>query len=85
VIDTPGIRSFVIQETQAIELSYGYKDLREHAKACKFRECRHVDEPGCAVLEALAAGKIPEWRYRNYKGILLGTTGREGRTRDLEE
>lgn len=84
-IDTPGIRSFVIQERSPIELSYGYRDIRVHSAACKFRECRHVDEPGCNVLKALSEGLIPEWRYKNYKGILLGTTGREGRVRDLDE
>jgi ribosome biogenesis GTPase len=82
VIDTPGIRSFVLSERSSIDLSYGFVEIRALMGQCKFRECRHVDEPGCAVLEALAAGKIHERRYRSYVSILQGETGREGRTRD---
>ena len=82
VIDTPGIRSFVLGERDAISLTHGFIELREYMGKCKFRECRHIDEPGCAVLDALANGKITERRYKSYLGLLLGDTGREGRTRD---
>jgi ribosome biogenesis GTPase len=81
VIDTPGIRSFVVGEFNPIELSHGFKDIRELASQCKFRECRHIDEPECAVMTAVQNAKIPDWRYQHYQGILLGTTGREGRKR----
>lgn len=84
VIDTPGIRSFVIQQQSAITLSFGFRDIRPYAQQCHYRECRHVDEPGCKVLEAVEDGKIAAWRYHNYLGILLGTTGREGRLREQE-
>ena len=82
VIDTPGIRSFVLGQRDAIALTHGFIELRAYMGKCKFRECRHIDEPGCAVLEALAEGKITDRRYRSYLGLLLGDTGREGRTRD---
>ena len=82
VIDTPGIRSFVLDERDAISFTHGFIELREYMGKCKFRECRHIDEPGCAVLDALANGKITERRYKSYLGLLLGDTGREGRTRD---
>lgn len=82
VIDTPGIRSFVLSDRTALELGFGFVEIRALMPHCKFRECRHVDEPACAVLEALKAGTISERRYRSYRGILLGDTGREGRTRD---
>jgi len=85
VIDTPGIRSFMIHEESAIGLSYGFKDIRPFSAKCKFRECRHIDEPGCEVLVAVQQGEIAEWRYKNYVGILEGTSGREGRVRDMEQ
>ena len=82
VIDTPGIRSFVLRERGPIELSYGFLEFRALMNQCKFRECRHIDEPACAVLDAVKDGRISERRYNSYKGILLGISGREGRTRD---
>ncbi len=82
VIDTPGIRSFVLAGRGPIELSYGFVEMRALMNKCKFRECRHIDEPGCAVIQAVADGKISERRYKSYCGMLLGSTGREGRTRD---
>lgn len=82
VIDTPGIRSFVLSERTALELSYGFVEIRAFMNQCKFRECRHVDEPECAVLQAVAEGRVSSRRHKSYVGILQGETGREGRTRD---
>lgn len=84
VIDTPGIRSFLLGERSSVDLTYSFRDLRPYMGRCKFRECRHIDEPDCAVLGALEAGEIRLRRYLSYKGLLLGDTGREGRTRDDE-
>ena len=50
---------------------------------CKFRECRHMDEPECVIRAAVEAGQLSRWRYKSYLGILLGATGREGRIIDL--
>ena len=83
VIDTPGIRSFTFEEKTAIELSHCFVEFRPLLGKCKYRECRHMDEPECKVLAAVAAGTISRWRYKSYLGILLGATGREGRIRDL--
>lgn len=82
VIDTPGIRSFVLDDRSVIELSYGFREIRQLMSACKFRECRHIDEPQCAVLAALEQGKLSERRYRSFKAMLLGESGREGRAGD---
>jgi ribosome biogenesis GTPase len=82
-IDTPGIRSFTFPEKSAIELSHCFVEMRPLLGQCKFRECRHLDEPDCVVRAAVEAGRITRWRYKSYLGILLGATGREGRVRDL--
>jgi ribosome biogenesis GTPase len=84
VIDTPGIRSFVLQELTHRELAFGFIEFREHAGHCKYQGCRHLDEPECAVRLAVSEGSIKNRRYQSYRGILQGTTGREGRVRDLE-
>jgi ribosome biogenesis GTPase len=84
VIDTPGIRSFVLQELSHRELAFGFLELRDFAGKCKFQGCRHLDEPGCSVREAVENGLISRRRYQSYRGILQGTTGREGRVRDIE-
>lgn len=82
-IDTPGIRSFTFEEKSSIELSHCFVEMRPFLGQCKYRECRHMDEPDCVVRDAVEAGKISKWRYKSYLGILLGATGREGRIRDL--
>ena len=81
IIDTPGIRSFTFEPKSAVELTYCFVDLRPYLNRCKYRECRHVDEPECAVRSAVENGKIATWRYRSYLAILLGASGREGRLR----
>ncbi len=83
VIDTPGIRSFVLQDLSFRELSSGFVEFMEWTSKCKYEDCRHIDEPECAIQGARAEGKIAERRYQSYRGILLGTTGREGRVRDI--
>jgi ribosome biogenesis GTPase len=84
VVDTPGIRSFCIDERSASELQYCFRELRPLIGQCKYRECRHINEPMCAVKQALENSQISEWRYRSFLGILLGATGREGRIRDID-
>ena len=85
MIDTPGIRSFLLGERSSIDLSYAFVEMRPYLGQCKFRECRHIDEPDCQVLAAKERGEISERRYKSYLGLLLGDTGREGRIRDLDE
>ena len=83
VVDTPGIRSFLLAERDVIGLSYCFREFRE--LKCKFRECRHIDEPDCGVLEALIKGDIDENRYRSYLAILSGESSREGKVSQDED
>lgn len=76
-IDTPGVRSFSIDSLGAIELSHCFPEFRSLAR-CKYRECNHVEEPGCAVKAALENGQVSKERYRSYLGILKGVSFREG-------
>ncbi len=70
VIDTPGIKEFGILDFKPEEISHYFVDMREVLNKCKFNNCVHEKEPGCAVRQAYYDGKISEERYVNYLGIL---------------
>ncbi|MFC5591768.1 ribosome small subunit-dependent GTPase A [Sporosarcina soli] len=65
LIDTPGMREFQLWDTHE-SLDSGFKDIEAFAEACKFNDCQHNNEPGCAVQEALATGELPADRYASY-------------------
>ncbi len=65
VIDTPGMREFHIFDSEE-GLDSTFKDIEELAKNCKFRDCTHGSEPGCAVREAIETGTLSAKRYDNY-------------------
>ena len=70
LIDTPGIRELGFWEVSRKELSYLWREFRPYAERCKFRDCEHSGEPGCAVADAVAAGEIPEFRMQSYLRVL---------------
>lgn len=70
LIDSPGIGEFVLGPMEPGELVGYFKDLREPATRCRFRNCRHLREPGCEVRAGVAAGTIAESRYQSYVAIL---------------
>ncbi|MFP4078744.1 MAG: ribosome small subunit-dependent GTPase A [Candidatus Izemoplasmataceae bacterium] len=69
VADTPGFSKLSLTHLDTVRLKECYKDFETYADACKFRQCLHVNEPGCAVKAAVEAGKIPTHRYETYKRI----------------
>lgn len=70
VVDTPGIRGFSIWEIDPNSLDQYFLDLREYLHNCKYKSCSHTHEPSCAVKEAVAEGKISDFRYKSYCRIL---------------
>lgn len=70
VIDTPGIKEFGILDFKPEEISHYYIEMREVLNDCKFNNCLHENEPGCAVKKAYENGKISEERYLNYLNIM---------------
>ncbi len=72
VVDTPGIREFGLTGLHPDELVAYFPEMDEAADRCRFRDCQHVNEPGCAVREAVEAGDIAETRYHSYKLIHAG-------------
>lgn len=71
VIDTPGIREFGILDFKPEEISHYYVEMREVLNGCKFNNCLHENEPGCAVKKAYQEGKIAEERYISYLNIMI--------------
>ena len=70
LIDSPGIGEFVIGPIDVAELVECFRDLREPARHCRFRDCRHVAEPDCGVRAAVQAGMVALSRYESYLAIL---------------
>lgn len=71
VIDTPGIREFGILDFKPEEISHYFIEFRDLILQCKFNNCLHENEPGCAVKKAYTEGKISEERFGNYLNIML--------------
>ncbi len=70
VIDTPGMREFGLVDITRQELSHYYPEMARLITECQFNNCLHINEPGCAVKEAVANGIINEDRYVSYYNIL---------------
>lgn len=70
IIDTPGIRGFGLHDIQSEELFHFFPEIFKASENCKYYNCTHVHEPGCAVKEAVESGKVSELRYQNYLSIL---------------
>lgn len=70
IIDTPGIKGFGTFDIEPEELTSYFKDIFHFAKDCRFSNCTHTHEPGCAVLQALKEHYIAESRYQSYLSML---------------
>ncbi len=68
LLDTPGIRELRLWSVDE-GLDRAFPEIEELARTCRFRDCRHESEPGCAVLEAEAAGRIPADRVASYRKL----------------
>ena len=76
LIDTPGIQEWGIIDIDKQELGHFFPEIRQQLSGCKFHNCRHIREPGCAVLKALEHGDIAESRYESYLSIYHGNETR---------
>ena len=70
VIDTPGIKELGLWDVGNEELSHYFPEMRDYIGECKFHNCTHTHEPGCAFRVAMEAGKIAPSRYESYLSIL---------------
>jgi len=70
LIDSPGIREFGLWHMSEDEVLQGFKEFEPFLGGCKFRDCRHEAEPGCAIRQALADGHIAQGRFDSYLQIV---------------
>ena len=70
LIDTPGIKGFGTFDMEREELTSYFKEIFEFSKQCKFSDCTHTHEPGCAVLKAVEDHYIAQSRYQSYLSML---------------
>ena len=70
VIDTPGIKGFGTIDFEREEVSHFFPEIFQKASECRFGNCTHTNEPGCAVIEAVEHGEIAISRYESYLSIL---------------
>lgn len=70
IIDTPGVKEFGLIDIEREELSQYFPEMRRVMSGCRFNNCMHLAEPGCAVKAALDAGSVSMERYSSYVGIL---------------
>ncbi|TAL58751.1 MAG: ribosome small subunit-dependent GTPase A [Bacteroidetes bacterium] len=72
IIDTPGIQEFSVINMDKYELSHYFPEIFKTSAACKFNTCLHLNEPKCAVIEAVQEGEISLSRYHSYLSIMNG-------------
>lgn len=72
IIDTPGIKELGLVDMEKEEISDYFPEMRAIRNNCKFNNCLHLNEPKCAVMEAVEKGKIAQSRYNSYVGIMSG-------------
>ncbi|MCH2044357.1 MAG: ribosome small subunit-dependent GTPase A [Saprospiraceae bacterium] len=76
LIDTPGIKEFGFINMSPQDVAHNYKEFFEYSSKCKFGNCLHINEPKCAVKEAVENGEISELRYQSYLSIQEEVAGR---------
>lgn len=70
LIDVPGVKGFGTIEFEASEVGHFFPEIFKTGAKCKYGDCRHAGEPGCAVVEAVENGEIADSRYNSYLSIL---------------
>ena len=77
IIDSPGIKELGLADIEKEEISHYFPEMRERLGECRFHNCMHIDEPKCAIKDAVVEGTIAESRYRSYLSMALGEDNRK--------
>lgn len=77
IIDTPGIKELGIVDIPKQELGHFFPEMRERLNQCRFNNCTHFNEPGCAIVEAVRKNEIALTRYESYLSMLQGEDNRK--------
>lgn len=76
IIDTPGIKELGLIDTAKEEIGHYFPEMRDRLNQCRFNNCLHLNEPGCAIKDAVAEGEIAESRYMSYLSMMDGGDNR---------
>ena len=79
IIDTPGVKGFGTIDFEKAEVAHYFKEIFATSHDCRFANCTHTHEPGCAVRQAVEEARISQSRYSSYLSIL--EDGSEGKYR----
>jgi ribosome biogenesis GTPase len=77
IIDSPGIKELGLADMKPEEISHYFPEMRELLNQCRFNNCKHINEPGCAVKGAVEAGEIALSRYESYLSMVGGADNRK--------
>jgi ribosome biogenesis GTPase / thiamine phosphate phosphatase len=72
VVDLPGLRTLALWDTEPEELDGYFPELRTLVRYCQYNDCKHLNEPGCAVIEAVEEGRVHPERYESYLRLRFG-------------
>jgi ribosome biogenesis GTPase len=70
IIDTPGVKGFGTIDFEKSEVAHYFPEIFKVSKECKYNNCTHTHEPGCAVREAVEQSRISQSRYNSYLSII---------------
>ena len=76
LVDSPGIKELGLSNTESSEISHYFPEMRDLLNQCRYHNCLHVNEPGCAVKEAVQQGTIAMSRYDSYLSMVGGQDDR---------
>ena len=70
LIDSPGVAVFGLAEIKGQDLAWGYREFQAHIGHCRFNDCRHINDKGCAIRDAVEQGEIAHLRHQRYLKLL---------------
>ena len=70
LIDSPGVREFQLDDLSELEIKSGFKEFKALSGECRFRNCKHINEPNCSIKIAMESGEINKNRYQSYLNII---------------
>ncbi|MBU1823223.1 MAG: ribosome small subunit-dependent GTPase A [Bacteroidetes bacterium] len=76
IVDSPGIKELGLSDMEPAEISHYFPEMRDLLNQCKYNNCLHINEPGCAVKEAVAEGSIAMSRFDSYLSMVGGQDNR---------
>ena len=75
IIDTPGIKEMGFINMEPMDVAHNFREIFDCSEHCKYADCLHVNEPNCAVKEAVESGAISILRYQSYLSVLEDVLG----------